>query len=166
MGLSCPDHRIYLRTCQMCKMWSRERARDYRQKNPEKLRLRETVWRNTHRDRWRAIMRRTNKNRRIETLRIIIAGGLAHITGTEIIKCTTCECTDIDFLEINHKRGYGREIMDAYPGGRMKYSTAIRQGKIGVSDLNILCRPCNAIDHLMRLYPEKSRYPIVTWPTT
>ena len=63
------------------------------------------------------------------------------------VKCVRCGCTDVRFLEINHKNGGGY---------REKYNTrlawSVVKGKRKTEDLEILCRPCNHIHYLEQKY--------------
>ena len=66
--------------------------------------------------------------------------------------CVRCGCDELHALEFNHKNGGGsaehkvsnnRPIMDR-----------VLTMKRDVSDLEILCRVCNALDHLERKIPD------------
>jgi len=71
------------------------------------------------------------------------------------MKCAMCGCDDTRFLEINHIKGGGRKEHK----GRKKidhsstnFVMLIHKGKRSVEDLNLLCKVCNSIDHLERVY--------------
>ena len=71
------------------------------------------------------------------------------------MKCAMCGCDDTRFLEINHIKGGGRKEHK----GRKKtehsstnFVMLIHKGERGVEDLNLLCKVCNSIDHLERVY--------------
>jgi len=72
------------------------------------------------------------------------------------MKCATCGCDDTRFLEVNHIKGGGRKerqgFKDEGPASSQNIITLIHKGKRGVEDLNLLCRVCNSIDHLERVY--------------
>ena len=72
------------------------------------------------------------------------------------MKCAMCGCEDIRFLEVNHIKGGGnkeRKLLskdDNYESQNM--ILLIHKDKRGIEDLNLLCRACNAIDHLERQF--------------
>jgi len=72
------------------------------------------------------------------------------------MKCAMCGCDDTRFLEINHIIGGGRKEQKGLKKKDHNISTnfvmLIHKGKRGVEDLNLLCRICNSIDHLERVY--------------
>lgn len=74
-------------------------------------------------------------------------------------KCCSCECTNIDFLEVNHVNGGGCKEWRANKKGMYD---RILSGERKVDDLEVLCRICNAKDHLLRKYGrETDRFTIV-----
>lgn len=92
---------------------------------------------------WRArnpdYMKNYAKNNRIKTLLKI----------SSELKCKRCGCDEIRCLEVNHKNGGGSiEVKRLKSTGRFHHD--ILKGKRHTKDLEILCRPCNAIDHLER----------------
>jgi hypothetical protein len=72
------------------------------------------------------------------------------------MKCAMCGCEDTRFLEVNHMKGGGnkerKELSkdDNYESQNM--ILLIHKNKRGIEDLNLLCRACNAIDHLKRQF--------------
>ena len=66
------------------------------------------------------------------------------------MKCANCGCDDPRFLEINHIKGGGKKEQKKQ-GATQNLVSLIQQGKRGIDDLNLLCRPCNALDHLERV---------------
>jgi hypothetical protein len=62
-------------------------------------------------------------------------------------KCARCGCSDARLLEINHKNGGGKREMES---GRKswRFYWDIALGKRKPDDLEILCRPCNALHYL------------------
>jgi len=70
------------------------------------------------------------------------------------MKCAMCGCADTRFLEVNHIKGGGTHERIAYKeeGHNLGHNMIllIHTGKRGLEDLNLLCRPCNGIDHLER----------------
>ena len=71
-------------------------------------------------------------------------------------KCAMCGCDDIRFLEINHIKGGGRKELERLKKSdhneSQNFTYLIHKGKRGVEDLNLLCRICNSIDHLERVF--------------
>ena len=62
-------------------------------------------------------------------------------------KCCSCDCDYLPFLEVNHINGGGcKEWRENSKG----LYDRILNGERGVSDLEVLCRICNAKDHLFR----------------
>jgi len=72
------------------------------------------------------------------------------------MKCAMCGCDDTRFLEVNHTKGGGVKERKGYKDGGRKLShnmiLLIHNDKRGLEDLNLLCRACNSIDHLERVY--------------
>ena len=66
------------------------------------------------------------------------------------MKCANCGCDDTRFLEKNHIKGGGKKEQKKL-GATQNLVSLIQQGKRGTDDLNLLCRPCNALDHLERV---------------
>jgi hypothetical protein len=80
------------------------------------------------------------------------------------VLCRNCGCDDIRFLEINHIKGGGGKQRKAgkHPHGARLYYKIVA-GKIDTKHLNVLCRICNALDHVLRLYPEIKGKVEVKW---
>ena len=72
------------------------------------------------------------------------------------MKCAMCGCDDTRFLEVNHIKGGGnKEVQERRKESHTTSSNMIlliHTGKRDVKDLNLLCRACNSIDHLERVY--------------
>jgi len=68
------------------------------------------------------------------------------------LKCAMCGCDDTRFLEINHIKGGGNKDRDKARNENHNMILLIHNGKRGFEDLNLLCRACNSIDHLERVY--------------
>jgi len=72
------------------------------------------------------------------------------------MKCAMCGCDDTRFLEVNHIKGGGKKEQRGYKeeGHKLGHNMIllIYRGKRGLEDLNLLCRACNSIDHLERVY--------------
>jgi len=72
------------------------------------------------------------------------------------LKCARCGCDDTRFLEVNHIKGGGNKERLSYKNGKHDVShnmiLLIHNDKRGLEDLNLLCRPCNSLDHLERVY--------------
>ena len=74
--------------------------------------------------------------------------------GCGRIQRVKCGCRILKFLEINHVNGGGhKEIQNGIhyktPRALLK---ALKNGKRKIDDLNILCRPCNSLDYLERMF--------------
>ena len=67
------------------------------------------------------------------------------------MKCANCGCDDTRLLEINHIKGGGKKEQNK-KGVTQNLVLLIQTGKRGTEDLNLLCRPCNALDHLERVF--------------
>jgi len=67
------------------------------------------------------------------------------------MKCAMCGCNDTRFLEVNHIKGGGNKE-HKNPKVTRNMILLIHNGKRGVEDLNLLCRACNSLDHLERVY--------------
>ena len=69
------------------------------------------------------------------------------VSGGPNAKCARCGCDDWRLLEVNHKNGGGLREHEAGRYARAFYHD-IMQRRRGTEDLEILCRPCNAIHYL------------------
>lgn len=67
------------------------------------------------------------------------------LVGRGILACSRCGCNRPDLLEINHKNGGGGVELRALKG---KFYRAIAKMDRSVDDLELLCRPCNAVHAL------------------
>jgi len=122
------------------------KAKDYYQKNKEATKLRvsrytqknATSIKEYHKDYYQEI--------RLEVL--------ARVDSA--MKCVMCGCDDTRFLEVNHIKGGGRKeqkgFKDEDHASSQNIIMLIHKGKRDVKDLNLLCRVCNSIDHLERVY--------------
>ena len=67
------------------------------------------------------------------------------LVGRGVLACVRCGCDVPELLEINHKNGAGgkehREL-------GQRFYTAIAKMRRIVDDLELLCRPCNAVHYL------------------
>ena len=73
------------------------------------------------------------------------------ISGSINPKCVRCGCDDARLLEINHKNGGGgRESQRGKLSARIYHDIAM--GRRNVSDLEVLCKPCNGIHALELKY--------------
>lgn len=78
-------------------------------------------------------------------------------------RCFSCGADDIRVLEINHRDGGGgQDRRRGHPHGAKLYFK-IATGRMRTDHLNVLCRGCNAIDHLYRKYPELKGLWTVVW---
>lgn len=80
-------------------------------------------------------------------------------------KCARCGVTDHRVLDVNHVNGGGTKEAKRF-GGRYrgnKFYCAILDGRRTTTDLNLLCRPCNLIDHVERVFPDLKGAAHVVW---
>jgi len=122
-------------------------------------------WREQNREKWLASHNKSNTKMRLQALRVVVAGGVNKVTGTEILKCENCGCDDVSLLQINHLNGGGyKEAKKTWGKGYTSnlWQRILHHGR-DVSDLNLLCGPCNTLSYLKRMYPNKERFPTVTW---
>lgn len=71
------------------------------------------------------------------------------LVGRGEVRCVRCACDRRELLEINHKNGGGGKELRATKG---KFYRAIATLKRSVDDLELLCRPCNAVHALELKY--------------
>ena len=135
--------------------------RAYREKNIEKIKIKTREYREKHKEekkqydieyaqknatRIKEYQKEHHQNKRLEVL--------ARIDPD--MKCAMCGCDDTRFLEINHIKGGGRKELERLKKSdhneSQNFTFLIHKGKRGVEDLNLLCRICNSIDHLERVY--------------
>jgi hypothetical protein len=74
-------------------------------------------------------------------------------------KCCNCGCDELSFLEINHINGGCVEFRER--GNRIVDD--LLANKRTSEGLNVLCRVCNALDHLARKNPEAAAAFTVGW---
>lgn len=77
-------------------------------------------------------------------------------------KCANCGATEA--LEINHIKGGGvkqRKLGNHPHGARLYFKIA--KGKMPTKHLNVLCRICNALDHVIRKSPHLNGKWTVIW---
>ena len=127
----------------------------YREKNKEKIKIRRKEYYQKNKE---AIIQKSKKYAQENNVSIkkYLKGYhgknrlevLAKIDPT--MKCANCGCDDTRFLEINHIKGGGKKEQKKL-GASQNLVSLIQQGKRGTDDLNLLCRPCNALDHLERV---------------
>jgi len=69
------------------------------------------------------------------------------------MKCANCDCDDPRFLEVNHINGGGGKEQKTR-GKKVTHNMIllIHTGKRGLEELNLLCKVCNQLDHLERVY--------------
>jgi len=106
-------------------------------------------WRAKHPEKTKATRKQSQINRRIKAMELI--GGA---------RCLRCGCTEIEFLEINHKNGGGCQ---EYRKVRKSLVDQILKGERTTEDLEVLCRVCNALDYLERKNPTLAKHFTVTW---
>jgi hypothetical protein len=69
------------------------------------------------------------------------------LVGQGAIACVRCGCDRPELLEINHKNGGGRKDLV----GKWFYRAIVKLER-DTGDLELLCRPCNAIHYLESKY--------------
>lgn len=67
--------------------------------------------------------------------------------------CRNCGCDELSFLELNHKNGGG--CQDLREIGNRLYDLILKGERVP-ADYEVLCRVCNALDHLKRKNPEQA----------
>ena len=104
-------------------------------------------YRQRHPDRTKPQRRKGYLNRRIKAFGIL--GGAF---------CVHCGCDVLEFLEVNHKNGGGCK---EYRRLGNSIFERINGGELNPEKYNVLCRVCNALDHLQRKNSEKAaRYQV------
>ena len=79
------------------------------------------------------------------------------VSGQEIPTCVYCGCDDIRFLEINHINGGGGAEFKRR--GCSLYIPILYHNR-DVDDLEVACRPCNAV-HYLRLKYGQSYFQVI-----
>ena len=139
----------------------RANARAYREKNKEKQKLYKKEYYQKKREK---LLQKSRSYAQKNTTRIkeylkeyyvkIKLKVFARIDPA--MKCAICGCDDIRLLEINHIKGGGKKEQQIFKEDNHRSSQniimLIHKGKRGTEDLNLLCRVCNSIDHLERVY--------------
>src|SRR5690349_5266768 len=69
----------------------------------------------------------------------------AMLVGRGSVLCIRCGCDRPEMLEINHKNGGGREELRRL---KTTFYRMIARLERAVDDLELLCRPCNAVHAL------------------
>ena len=118
-----------------------KKARERYQKNPEPTIQRTTRYHFEHKE-WRE----KYYSEKYQKIRLDV---LARIDPD--MKCAMCGCNDTRFLEVNHIKGGGNKE-HKNPKVTRNMILLIHNGKRGLDDLNLLCRACNSLDHLERVY--------------
>ena len=131
-----------------------EYDRRWRLANPDRVRERNRRWHEAHPRPYLAY--------RYMMLQAIQAGGWDRVMGDEEPRCAGCGCDDWELLEVNHRNGGGsRDLQGLHEKGGL--TRQVFNGHRAVDDLDLRCRPCNAVDYLIRLWPGKTRFPKVVW---
>jgi len=117
------------------------KARERYQKNPEPIIQRTTRYHFEHKEWVKKYYGEYYQKIRLDVL--------ARIDPD--MKCAMCGCDDTRFLEVNHIKGGGNKEHQN-PKVTRNMILLIYNGKRGVEDLNLLCRACNSLDHLERVY--------------
>jgi len=119
-------------------------AREHYRKNSKKIIKRTTKYHHEHKEERKKYYSKYYQDIRLKVLSRV----------NPEMKCAMCGCEDIRFLDVNHIKGGGnkeRKLLskdDNYVSQNM--ILLIHNNKRGIEDLNLLCKACNAIDHLER----------------
>jgi hypothetical protein len=120
---------------------------EWRKRNPnnkEKDRQSHKKWKLKNSDAYRASYQHYNQKRRQKLLSLI---------GGANPQCIRCGCNFHSILEVNHKDGGGaKEMRELFGGSTARFYCAIISGKRKADDLELLCKPCNAIHYLEMKY--------------
>ena len=116
--------------------------KEYYQKNREAVIQRTTKYHLEHKEERQKWYKQYYEKIRLEVLARV----------DPAMKCAMCGCDDTRFLEVNHIKGGGRKEQSQPRNENHNMILRIHKGKRGLEDLNLLCRACNSIDHLERLY--------------
>ena len=139
----------------------KEEALVYREKNKEKIKLKSQEYYQKNRA---SVILKTKRNHEKNLVRYkeyyqqwyqnIRLESLSKVDPA--LKCAVCGCDDIRFLEVNHVKGGGKKEERARKSKthdeNQNMILLIHNGKRGIDNLNLLCRACNSVDHLERVY--------------
>ena len=136
-------------------------ARDYYLKNKEKINKQsrenylqhrdETIQRTTkyhheHKEWRQKYYKQDYQNKKLKVLAMIDPAK----------KCARCGCDDTRFLEINHIKGGGRKERKGFNENGKNYGynmiLLIFNGHRDTKDLNLLCKACNSLEYLEKVY--------------
>lgn len=140
-----------------------ERGRAYYRHNRAKVLKRTRQYYLEHKDeytKWRAdwyskhpdFSRNDNQRTKLRALQIV--------AKRPDPKCVYCGCDDVRFLEVNHKEGGGAK--EAIMSGNNFY-WAIIKGRRNTDDLEIACRPDNALHYLKLKYGKSADQFEILW---
>ena len=130
---------------------------------PPMVGVRKAAWERSYRARW------TDTEREQERRRIRVEARVRRVVVLEAIgrgrlECRRCHSTDYRALEVNHVNGGGnREVRKGVGSSANLIVLAVWSGRRRFDDLEVLCRPCNAVDHLERMYPDMRGQFAVSW---
>lgn len=95
---------------------------------------------------WSSVKENSRKSNRASVI-LIRKRVFFRICGSIHPKCVRCGCDDSRLLEINHKNGGGN--LELQKGKRSnQFYRAIAKGLRPTDDLELLCKPCNAVHAL------------------
>lgn len=117
--------------------------RDRSRKATKKYRL-------SHPDKIKPQRKLAYRNRKIKAM-ILLGGAI----------CRNCGCNELDFLEFNHINGNG--CKEHRESACKPMADRILSKNRDTSDLEILCRVCNALDYLRRKDEIKAKGFKITW---
>ena len=116
--------------------------REWYQKNKEKVCLRTNKYFKRNLTKYSEYKKKSYGKIRLESLSKVDPS----------LKCANCGCDDTRFLEVNHIKGGGVKEHKKRGDEMRNMILVIRSGKRSTEDLNLLCRACNSLDHLERVY--------------
>ena len=121
------------------------RYKEYQQQWYKRNKRRVQNYQEENRKKYLEYERQKQKDNRMQVLSII---------GRGKVECIRCGCCIAKFLEINRINGGGRkEILEKKVFGSTRMLLkALKNGTRKIDDLNILCRPCNSLDYLERMF--------------
>jgi len=113
-----------------------QNTKEWNAKNKERHYTNHKLWVKSNRPKVNKIQRNWHANVRKKALSII---------GNGKLECVRCGCNILSFLEINHKNGGGTTETRKL-GSHLVHN--IVKGSRKIEDLELLCKPCNAIHAL------------------
>lgn len=135
-----------------CKQCMKAKNRKYYRENREKLNAKQKRYYRENREKVMVYARKFSQKLRLKAMQIV--------SGLDVPICVNCGCDFLPILEINHNDGGGYNEQKTMPSS--PFYRAIVKGIRTVDDLNILCKPCNAL-HYVKLLHGKDFPQQVVW---